>query len=114
MNGHLKTCTSIFSDKLVFILSHKVKASMRKNTYNTKVAFSADDLIACQCSCKCGAEKNERILCAHPLVLMMDLFLLLFEGLAQNILLELRDRFKMNGLHFLMKILDHSILILKY
>ena len=65
---------------------------MRANIYNTQVAFSADDLIACQCSCRCGAEKQERILCVHPLALVMDLFLLLFEGLAQNILLELRDR----------------------
>ena len=65
---------------------------MQKNICSTRVAFSVDDLVACQCSCRCGAEKDECILCVHSLALMMDLMLLLFDGLAQNILLELRDR----------------------
>ena len=58
---------------------------MRKNIYLTQVAFSADDLIACQCTCRCCAEKDECILCVHLSALMMDFVLILFEGLAQNI-----------------------------
>ena len=45
INGQLKICTSTLSDNLVFILSHKVKASMQKNTYNTQITLSADGLI---------------------------------------------------------------------
>ena len=66
MNGQLKICKLSLSEQMVFILSHKVKASMRKDIYLTQVAFSADDLIACQCTCRCGAEKDEYILCVHP------------------------------------------------
>ena len=39
-----------------------------------------------------NAVKDECILCVHPLPLVTDLILLLFDGLAYNILLELRDR----------------------
>jgi hypothetical protein len=65
---------------------------MRKCICCTKAAFTAEDFIACQCACRCGAEKDERVLCVHPLALLLDLGLVLFEGLAQHILLDLRDR----------------------
>jgi hypothetical protein len=92
MNAKLKICQLRSSNEMAFVLTHEVKASMRKCIYCTKAAFTAEDFIACQCACRCGAEKDERVLCVHPLALLLDLGLLLFDWLAQHILLELRDR----------------------
>jgi len=92
MDATLKLCE--YKGEMVFVLIHKVKASMRKSVYNTEVAFTKSDLLACGCSCRCGSEKEECVLDVHPLALVYELVLLLFEGLAQNILVELCSRLR--------------------
>ena len=76
------------------LLSSVIPASMKKDEYNTSVAFTAKDLLSCQCSCKCGGEGSESIVCVHVLPLIFLLSLLLTEGLAENILLELCARYQ--------------------
>lgn len=92
MDATMKVCELRETGVMVLVLDYKVKASMRNVVYNTQVANSSKDLIACGCSCKCGAENEQRILDVHPLSLLYELVLLLFEGLAQHVLVELRQR----------------------
>lgn len=77
--------------KAGILLQNKVQASMKSTAYNTYAAFTATELIACKCSCPCGGEGNERIVCVHILPLIFQLSLLLVEGLAENILLEQKE-----------------------
>ena len=77
------------SDGLVGIaIKNVVPASMKNTEYDTYAAFTARDLLACKCSCPCGGEGTEKIVCVHVLPLIFQLSLLLIEGLAENILLE--------------------------
>jgi len=65
---------------------------MKAAKYNTYAVFSSQGLIACKCNCQCGAAGGEAIVCVHILPLIFQLTLLLVEGLAENILLELCAR----------------------
>ena len=66
-----------------------VAASMKGCTYCTNVAFTATKLLCCGCSCEIGARNDERITCVHNLPLILKMSLLLMDGLAENLLLEL-------------------------
>ena len=66
-----------------------VAASMKGCTYYAQVAFTPTKLLCCGCSCSIGAENNERITCVHNLPLVLKQSLLLMDGLAENLLLEL-------------------------
>ena len=66
-----------------------VAASMKGCTYYAQVAFTPTKLLCCGCSCPIGAENNERITCVHNLPLVLKQSLLLMDGLAENLLLEL-------------------------
>ena len=76
------------------ILSNVIPASMKANEYDTSVAFTGKDLISCKCTCMCGGQGEEAIVCVHVLPLIFLFSLLLTEGLAENILLELCARFQ--------------------
>ena len=87
MDGYIIIYNHADSECTVLILSNKVKDSMKICLYDSQIVVNQSDLIACQCSCKCGSETNERILDVYPLSLLMDLVLLLYVDLAQNILI---------------------------
>ena len=46
-------------------------------------------LLCCKCSCECGGEDDEKIVCVHVLSVIMKLSHLLFDGLAEHLLVEL-------------------------
>lgn len=73
-------------------IQSKIPASMRKNTYDTDVVATTNNLLCCKCSCQCGSKGDERIACVHTLVRLYMLSLLLHEHLAENILCELAAR----------------------
>ena len=76
-------------------MNNLVPDSMKQNKYyDVSVAFSSDELMTCQCDCKRGGEGDQKIVCVHILPIIFQLSLLLVEGLAENILLELSARFK--------------------
>ena len=79
------------------LLKNLIPASMKKVEYHAFAAFTSKDLLACKCSCKCGGEGDEAIVCVHILPLIFLLSLLLTEGLAENILLELCARFQVSN-----------------
>lgn len=81
------------SGKIGIILTGVIPASMEKETkYNPKIAFTSDTIEACSCDCKAGSDNLERGLCVHNLPLMLLLFFLLHDGLLDNILVELCNR----------------------
>ena len=80
-------------------IKKKVKPSMKAILYDTEVCFNHDSLIACSCTCKAGCRTNslsklgtERNFCTHGASILMGLSLLLFDGLAEHLLVELRAR----------------------
>jgi len=75
-----------------FDINGRVHASMKKHDYATRVAFSANQLLCCKCNCPSGSENGNRHACVHSLAKLYQLVLLLYEGLAENILIELRVR----------------------
>ena len=72
---------------------------MKAVLYDTEVCFNNDSLIACSCTCKAGCRTisshrlgTQRNFCTHSASILMGLSLLLFDGLAEHILVELRER----------------------
>ena len=46
-------------------------------------------LVACECTCECGSQGNERVTCVHILPVAFQLTIFMVACLAENILLEL-------------------------
>ena len=70
-------------------LNAAIPASMKKKVYQTGIVVTAKDIICCKCSCQCGSDGDQRVVCVHNLPLLFLLTLLLFEDLAEHMLLEL-------------------------
>ncbi|KAL9186550.1 hypothetical protein ACHAXT_005788 [Thalassiosira profunda] len=73
-------------------LGFDVPASMRKNIYRTEVVATANKLLGCKCTCQCGSQDEERIVCVHTLVVLYLLSILLMEDLAESMLIALASR----------------------
>eukprot|EP00562_Extubocellulus_spinifer_P004368 CAMPEP_0178524518 /NCGR_PEP_ID=MMETSP0696-20121128/29687_1 /TAXON_ID=265572 /ORGANISM="Extubocellulus spinifer, Strain CCMP396" /LENGTH=485 /DNA_ID=CAMNT_0020155861 /DNA_START=142 /DNA_END=1598 /DNA_ORIENTATION=+ len=74
-----------------------MQPSFKDGRYDTKVAFTKSAVVACACSCKAGADckkKDQKHVDVHILPIMHLLVLLLFDGLAEHILIELAARWK--------------------
>ena len=80
--------------EMVLVLNNKISASMKDNMYNATVAFSNSSIIAASCDCVAGGgcNANERVVCVHILPLIYQLTLLLDDGLAEHLLIELSSR----------------------
>ena len=85
-----KTCNG----SIGIYLENNIPASMKACQYEPTVAFTSEGLLSCTCTCKCGGDHDDRIVCVHILPLIFQLAILLVDGLAENILLELRGRIK--------------------
>ena len=70
-------------------LSSSIPASMKNSVYCSEIAVTPTKLLCCKCSCHCGGQGKERILCVHNLPLLFLLTSLLFDGLAENMLCDL-------------------------
>ena len=70
-------------------LNAAIPASMNKKVYECGVVATANDILCCQCSCQCGSKGKEKQVCVHILPLLFLLTILLFEDLAEHMLLEL-------------------------
>ena len=74
-------------------ISHNIKASMKTTIYNIKVSFDSDNIISTSCTCKAGCSGSEKILCVHVLPILLQLSLLIFDGLGEHVLIELATDF---------------------
>jgi hypothetical protein len=71
------------------VIRNKISASMKEVEYESTIAFTSKDIIATSCECPAGGAKNERAVCVHNLPVMYQLVMLLDDGLAEHILVEL-------------------------
>ena len=69
-------------------LSSEIPASMKRSVYISEIAVTPTKILCCKCSCHCGGQGNERILCVHNLPLLFLLTTLLFDALAENLLCD--------------------------
>jgi len=88
----------IRDNNLYFNINGQVRASMKSALYNTRVAFSKQALLACTCSCQSGCEKENRHACIHVLAKAYQLTIALYDGLAENLLVELLVRIRSTDL----------------
>ena len=74
-------------------IEHKIQPSFRNDTeYKVAVAFTVDDLMAARCGCNAGPSGHDKHICVHICPLLVLLMLLLFDGLAEHLLVELCSR----------------------
>jgi hypothetical protein len=89
-SGHV----SLHNHKPCLLVHHRIRASMRQITYDISVAFDDEEIIACTCGCKSGGEGQQKIVCVHILPVIYEITLLLFDGLADNIVCEISHAWK--------------------
>ena len=65
-----------------------IPASMRQKFYQTGIVVTTLDLLCCMCTCPCGSQTIQRIVCVHTMAGLYQLCLLLFAGLAESIVVE--------------------------
>ena len=66
----------------------KVRSSMKKEWYDTEVAFTINTIVSCKCTCKCGSNNFERVVCIHVLPTLELMGFFLKESLAENMLMK--------------------------
>ena len=71
------------------VIKMKVPASMKAEVYETTIVITANDLLATECSCRSGSKDGDRVVCIHNLPVAYKVTELLYDGLAEHILLEL-------------------------
>ena len=81
-----------YEGNLGIVLKNKVPASMRKKCYPVEVGFTAHALVYCKCNCQSGSCGKFRITCVHILPVIYQMCLLVVDGLAEQILVELSSR----------------------
>ena len=83
--------------EMVMTMHHNMYASFKSERYETSVAFRKDAIVACKCGCPAGAElreKHDKHVDVHVVPVIYLLVLLLFEGLAYDLLVNLAERWK--------------------
>jgi hypothetical protein len=73
-------------------IKSKIPASMKKDVYDSEIAATSSSLLGCKCTCHCGSQGDERVVCVHTNVRLYRLSMMLHESLAENILCELTAR----------------------
>ena len=86
------------TDNIGIILQSTIEASMRHASYQASASITyKGDLAASCCTCKAGcARMSDRGVCVHILPVLMQVTILLINGLAQNILVELSHRWNID------------------
>ena len=74
------------------VLENTIPASMKDSEYKVKLAFTKDELLASKCQCHAGGDNNQRVVCVHTLPVIYQLTMLLDDGLAEHLLIELCSR----------------------
>ena len=70
-------------------LTSNVPASMKSEIYRTEIVATPTHILCCRCTCQCGSQDNERVVCVHNLPLLLKLSVFIGECLGEHILLEL-------------------------
>jgi hypothetical protein len=79
-----------YGNKTGLLIHHPLHASFKDVEYDVKVAFTVDGLVATGCDCKAGGgSTNDQHVCVHIAPNLLQLTLLLHDGLAEHCLVEL-------------------------
>jgi hypothetical protein len=82
--------TLIFHDGEVGIhLSSKVPASMKNEVYQSEIVVTPTKILCCRCTCPCGSQTVERVVCVHNLPLLLNMSVFIGECLGEHLLMEL-------------------------
>jgi hypothetical protein len=79
----------LMNEQVGLLMTHKVRASMKTDVYDVTVCFTKSEIQACECSCRCGSKLQDRVLCIHILPCLYQITLLIFDGPAEHVLIEL-------------------------
>ena len=92
----MERSASLFIDnknnEVGLVLNNTIPASMKDAEYDVTTAFTKNDLIAAKCDCHAGGHENGRVVCVHTLPVLYQLVMLLDDGLAEHLLIELCSR----------------------
>lgn len=72
-----------------FLINGNVHASMKEQCYDCTAAVSHCGIVACKCNCKAGSICDNWHVDIHTVGHLQNLTILLFDGLAENMLIEL-------------------------
>jgi hypothetical protein len=84
----------LYDNDPCFFVHHRVRASMRNEVYDADVCFDNKNIVGCGCNCKAGGENKEKVVCVHIPPIIYQMSLLLFDGLADNIIVELSHHWR--------------------
>lgn len=81
-------------DSVGIVLENSVPAPMKEMLYNSKIAFTIHNLLACDCECLASGKDtgDDQITCIHNLPLIVSIGMLLYRGLAKNFLHDVSTR----------------------
>lgn len=79
----------LYKGEIGIHLVSKVPASMKSEIYQTEIVATPTKILCCRCTCQCGSQDNERIVCVHSLPLLLKLSVFIGECLGEHFLLEL-------------------------
>ena len=107
-----------FQGATCLIIGHSVNPSMRTSCeYKVKSAITAVDFVAGECQCKAGCSNRsatqlgeEKAMCPHVLTPFVQTTNILYEGLAEVLLQELRNWTETNDLELALTAEERTIL----
>jgi hypothetical protein len=76
-----------------FRIAAQVPASMKSSVYSAAVVHTTQDILSAECGCKSGSKGDDKVVCVHILPIMNKLTHLMYEGLAEHILIELSSSY---------------------
>ena len=62
---------------------------MKSDIYTTTAAYTSNDLLVVECSCKGDSKGDDAVFCVHMLPIPYKVTMVLLEGLAEHILIKL-------------------------
>lgn len=79
----------LHSDNIGLCIHSDITVLMRKGlVYKPGIPFTENDVICCKCTCNCGSQDNQQVVCVHSFPLIFLFLLLLMGALAEIILME--------------------------
>ena len=97
----IKSTISVFrhDNDYGIVIRSPIPASMKNETYTIEVAVTKNVIVSCACNCQCGGDKREErgAVCVHVLTILNLLSIILNEGFAQYLLIDLSNQWDVNG-----------------
>lgn len=70
-------------------LTSNVPASMMSDVYRSEIVVTPTKILCCRCTCPCGSQGVEWVVCVHNLPCLLNLSVFIGECLGEHLLMEL-------------------------